>query len=144
MRSATLALVLIAACVGARAQELSPADLRFLNRITYGATAQDVADYRALGREGYLRRELVFHGDDGLPPDAAAFIAALPVSRTRTQDLAAELRSARRSAFGKSADEKKEMVKQVRKEFRELDYQAFERRTVRALYSPNQLQEMLT
>jgi uncharacterized protein (DUF1800 family) len=36
------------------------------------------------------------------------------------------------------------MVQQLRKEFRELDYQAFERRTVRALTSPHQLQEMLT
>ena len=36
------------------------------------------------------------------------------------------------------------MIKALRKDFAQLDFQAFERRTVRALYSPYQLQEMLT
>jgi len=144
MRRIVLMIVVACASAGARGEELAPADLQFLNRITYGATARDIADYRALGREGYLRRELVSHEDDGLPPEAATFIASLPVSRIRPEELAAELRSARRAAFGKSPDEKKEMVKALRQEFRELDFQAFERRTVRALYSPHQLQEMLT
>jgi uncharacterized protein (DUF1800 family) len=144
MRRMVLVLALLAACAGARSQELPLADLRFLNRITYGATARDIADYRALSCAGYLRRELAFHGDDGLPAEAAAFIDALPLSKTRPQDLAALLRDTRRSAFGQSDGEKKERVKQLRKEFAQLDFQAFERRTVRALASPHQLQEMLT
>src|SRR6266853_4725391 len=144
MRAVTLFLALLAACAGASVHELSLSELQFLNRITYGATARDLEAYRALGREGYLGRELAWHGDEGLPGEAAAFIANLPVSRTRPQDLAEEIKSARRSAPGKSADEKKEMAKQLRQEFAELDFQVFERRTVRALYSPHQLQEMLT
>jgi len=78
--------------------ELSLSDLQFLNRITYGATARDLEVYRELGREGYLGRELAWHGDEGLPDEAASFIANLPVSRTRPQDLAEEIKSARRSA----------------------------------------------
>src|SRR5258706_393244 len=144
MRAVTLFLALLAACASVSVDELSLSDLQFLNRITYGATARDLEVYRELGREGYLGRELAWHGDEGLPDEAASFIANLPVSRTRPQDLAEEIKSARRSAPGKSADEKKEMAKQLRQEFTELDFQVFERRTVRALYSPHQLQEMLT
>jgi len=144
MRAVTLFLALLAACASTNVDERSLSDLQFLNRITYGATARDLEGYRVLGREGYLGRELAWHGDEGLPDEAASFIANLPVSRTRPQDLAEEIKSARRSAPGKSADEKKEMAKQLRQEFTELDFQVFERRTVRALYSPHQLQEMLT
>ncbi|MGB7541581.1 MAG: DUF1800 domain-containing protein, partial [Burkholderiales bacterium] len=144
MRAVALFLALLVACAGARAQGLSLSDLQFLNRITYGATARDLEAYRGLGREGYLKRELAWHGDEGLPAGAASLIDNLPVSKTRPQDLAGRLRQARRSASGKSAGEKKEMAKQLRQEFNQLDFQVFERRTIRALYSPHPLQEMLT
>ena len=140
----TLLLTLLAASASAQAQEISLPNLQFLGRITYGATARDIEALRTLGREGYLDRELVFHGDDGLSAETRSFIDALPVSGTRSEDLAAQLREARRSVRGKSDDQKREMVKTLRKDFAQLDFQAFERRTVRALYSPHQLQEMLT
>jgi uncharacterized protein (DUF1800 family) len=143
MRTAAFfSALLVAGAVAA--QEPTRADLQFLNRITYGATAQDLEALRALGREGYLRRELAFHGDEGLPPEALSFIAALPVSRTRPQELADEVKAARRAAFAMSADEKKDAAKQLRRDFARLDFQVFERRTVRATLSPHPLQEMLT
>ena len=141
---ATLTLALLVAGAGVAAQEPSRPDLQFLNRITYGATARDVEAFRTLGREGYLKRELAYHGDEGLPAEALSFIAALPVSSTRPQDLAEQVKAARRAAFAMSADEKKDAAKQLRREFAQLDFQVFERRTVRALLSPHQLQEMLT
>jgi uncharacterized protein (DUF1800 family) len=144
MRKVAFSLALLVAVAGVAAQELSRPDLQFLNRIAYGATAQDVAAFRALGREGYLKRELAYHGDDGLPPEALSFIAALPVSKTRPQDLADQVRAARRAAVTMSPDQKKDVAKQLRREFAQLDFQVFERRTVRALLSPHQLQEMLT
>ena len=144
MRKVAFFLALLVVGAGVAAQEPSRPDLQFLNRITYGATAQDVEALRALGREGYLRRELAYHGDAGLPAEALSFIAALPVSSTRPQDLADQVRAARRAAFAMSADQKKDAAKQLRREFAQLDFQVFERRTVRALVSPHQLQEMLT
>jgi uncharacterized protein (DUF1800 family) len=144
MRRAAFSLALLVAGAGVAAQEPSRPDLQFLNRITYGATAQDLQAFRALGPEGYLRRELAVHGDEGLPPEARSFIAALPVSGTRPQDLAEQVKAARRAAFAMSADEKKDAAKRLRREFAQLDFQVFERRTVRALLSPHQLQEMLT
>jgi len=143
-RQVPLLLTLLAAVASGQAQEISLPNLQFLTRVTYGVTVRDLEALRALGREGYLDRELVFRGDDGLSAEVRSFIDALPVSRTRSEDLAAQLREARRSAQGKSDDQKREVVKTLRKDFAQLDFQAFERRTVRALYSPHQLQEMLT
>jgi len=144
MRLPVIACALFLASATALAQAPSEAELRFLNRVTYGATARDVDDYRALGREGYLRRQLAFHGDEGLPREALAAIAALPISRLRPEDLADKVISARRTLRFKSADEKREAAKELRREFAQLDLQVFERRTIRALYSPYQLQEMMT
>jgi len=143
MRSFAIALGLV---VGASALADAPseAELRFLNRVSYGATARDVENYRVLGREGWLRRQLAYHGDEGLPREAAAAIAALPISRTRTEDLADKVIAARKAARFKSADEKREAAKQLRREFAQFDFQVFERRTIRALYSPYPLQEMMT
>jgi uncharacterized protein (DUF1800 family) len=62
----------------------------------------------------------------------------------RTEDLAERLRALRMAERGKSAEEKREMQKQLRREFAQIDFQVFERRTIRALYSPYPLQEMLT
>ena len=142
-RQVPLLLTLLAAVASGQAQEISLPNLQFLTRVTYGVTVRDLEALRALGREGYLDRELVFRGDDGLSAEVRSFIDALPVSRTRSEDLAAQLGEARRSAQGKSDDQKREVVKTLRKDFAQLDFQAFERRTVRALYSPHQLQEML-
>ena len=144
MRLLAIAYGLSVVCASALADPASEAELRFLNRVTYGATARDVADYRALGREGYLRRQLAFHGDEGLPREALAAIAALPISRIRLEDLAEKVIAERRAARFKSADEKREAQKRLRREFAQLDFQVFERRTLRALYSPYQLQEMMT
>jgi uncharacterized protein (DUF1800 family) len=134
----------IVVSASALAQAPSEAELRFLNRVTYGATAGDVDGYRSLGRDGWLRRQLAYHGDEGLPRDALAAIAALPISRLKPEDLADKVISARKSARFASADEKREAQKKLRKEFAQLDLQVFERRTIRALYSPYQLQEMMT
>jgi uncharacterized protein (DUF1800 family) len=144
MRLLAIACGLSVVSASALAQAPSEAELRFLNRVTYGATARDVADYRALGREGYLRRQLAFHGDEGLPREALAAIAALPISRTRPEDLAEKVIAERRAARFKSADEKREAEKRLRREFAQLDFQVFERRTLRALYSTYPLQEMMT
>jgi len=144
MRLPAIACGLFIVCASALAEAPSEAELRFLNRITYGATARDLDDYRAQGRDAYLRRQLVYRGDEGLPREAAAAIAALPISRTRPEDLADKVIAARKAARFKSADEKREAAKQLRREFAQLDFQVFERRTIRALYSPYQLQEMMT
>jgi len=138
-------LVFVSGLAGAaRAESPAAADLAFLNRLTYGATARDLESYRRLGREAWLREQLVYHGDDGLPREARAAIAALRVSRLGPEDAAAELRSMRAAARDKSPAEKAELQKRLRREFAELDLETFQRRTIRALASPYPLQEQLT
>ena len=144
MRTFAIASCLAVVCASALADPPSEAELRFLNRVTYGATARDLDEYRSQGRGAWLRRQLVFHGDEGLPREAVAAIAALPISHARPEDLADKVISARRAARFKSADEKREAQKLLRREFAQLDFQVFERRTLRALYSPYPLQEMMT
>ncbi|HET7766746.1 MAG TPA: DUF1800 domain-containing protein [Burkholderiales bacterium] len=144
MRTLAIACGLTVVCASALADAPSESELRFLNRVTYGATARDVEDYRGLGRDGYLRRQLAFHGDEGLPREALAAIAALPIMHVRPEDLADRVIAARRAARFSSAEAKRESRKQLQKDFAQLDFQVFERRTVRALYSPYPLQEMMT
>ena len=141
---ALIFLSLLVAAAAALAQQIPVQDLQFLDRVTYGATARDVEALRALGREAYLDRELVFRGDDGLPAEARSLIDALAVSHIRPEELAAQLMNVRRSARGKPDGQKREMLKALRKDFAQVAFQSFERRSTRALYSPHQLQEMLT
>src|SRR5262249_58977928 len=128
MRLPVIACGLFLASATALAQAPAGVELRFRSPVTYGATARDVEDFRALGREGYLRRQLAFHGDEGLPREALAAIAALPISRLRPEDLADKVISARRAARFASADEKRAAPQQLRREFAQLDFQASERR----------------
>jgi uncharacterized protein (DUF1800 family) len=144
MRIPTLVLACALAAASARAEPPAPADLLFLDRLAYGATARDLDEVRRLGRDGWLREQLVYHGDDALPREARAAIAALRISRLTPEDAALELRSMRQAARDRSPAEKTEMQKRLRREFAELDRETFERRTLRALASRYPLQEMLT
>ena len=144
MRSLAAACGLTVICAFAHAEAPSEAELRFLNRVTYGASARDIDAYRTQGRDAWLRRQLVYHGDEGLPREALAAIAVLPISHARPEDLAQKVIDTRRALRFKSVDEKRDAQKQLRKEFAQLDLQVFERRTIRALYSPYPLQEMMT
>ena len=79
-----------------------------------------------------------------MPREALAAIAALPdleraAGRPRRQG---DRRAPGRA--GQIAEEKRDAQKQLRRELAQLDFQVFERRTIRALYSPYQLQEMMT
>jgi uncharacterized protein (DUF1800 family) len=143
MRFLAIALGLVV-YASALADAPSEAGLRFLNRVTYGATARDLDDYRSQGRGAYLSRQLAYHGDEGMPREALAAIAALPISSARPEDLAGKVIAARQAARGKSPEEKRDAQKQLRRELAQLDFQVFERRTIRALYSPYPLQEMMT
>ena len=122
---------------------LSPADLALLDRITYGATQQDIAAMERMGREAYLREQLRYHGDENLPAAAKAAIAELRISREGMPDFVDQMREMRMSTRNDEA-KRKEARQTLRKDFNELDVEAFQRRSLRALHSPDQLQEMLT
>lgn len=129
--------------VAMQAAALSPADLALLERMTYGATQQDIAAMERMGREAYLREQLRYHGDENLPQAAKEAIANLRISREGMPAFAEQMRDMRMSTRGDET-KRKEARQMLRKDFNELDIEAFQRRSLRALHSPDQMQEMLT
>lgn len=144
-----LSLLLAFAPLPAQSASLAPlasrSDLLFLDRITYGVNAATLHAYRASGRARFLENQLVFHGDDGLPPEVRGRIAELDISRLGPADLLAERRAAEQQMKNAPDAETRGKLRQaINQRANDLAYQAEERRILRALYSSNQLQELLT
>jgi len=140
--------------IGACAQKPARPDLRpegpvltredalWLNRVTFGLDAATVAQYRLLGREGFLSAQLE---DRGTMPNAiAAQIAALPVSHIQADIVLYEVEQRRKdiNALPKPPD-KEQARKALDEEGNRLDYQAERREMLRAIYSSDQLREQL-
>ncbi len=124
---------------------LNRADLLFLNRVTYGVNAATVEQYTALGRGRFLQNQLVFRGDDGLPVEVSQRIAGMDISRLGPAELLVERHLAEQQLKAATdADSKGKLQQAINQRGNELVLQSAERRVLRALYSRNQLQELLT
>lgn len=127
------------------ATPLNKADLLFLNRVTYGVNASTVEQYKNLGRERFLKNQLVFRGDDGLPAGVRQRIADMDISRLGPAELLTERHLAEQQLKAATdADNKGKLQQALNQRSNELVLQSAERRVLRALYSDNQLQELLT
>ena len=127
------------------AASLSKSDLLFLNRVTYGVNTATAQQYKELGRERFLENQLVFRGDDGLPPELRQRIAAMDISRLTMADLMAERHQAEQQLKAAADAESKGKLQQaINQRGNDLAFQSAERRVLRALYSGNQLQALLT
>ena len=73
------------------AKDSDPADIALVNRLTWGATASEVARMRAMGSENWLQAELHPPASDRLPPRAQAMIDALPDLHRPALGMAREL-----------------------------------------------------
>jgi uncharacterized protein (DUF1800 family) len=125
--------------------DTNKSELFFLNRITYGLNADGLAQFKKNGYDGYLKNQLVFHGDDGLPVSVRQQIAAMDISKidgagllTIRHLMEQKLKDANTS------DERNKIQQDINKRDQFIMQQAAERRVLRAIYSTNQLQEMLT
>ena len=135
----------------AAAPSAPAADLAWVNRLSWGETAQGDT-LGGLSREAWLRGQLHPGADDGLPPQVRAMIAGLEISQKPLEQIAVEtrelqlaLRDARKSQAG--ADSKadlKDLIKPYRQKLVSLAVQAQTRSLLRDLYSKNQLKEQLT
>src|SRR5258707_2809172 len=66
-------------------------DLAFVNRLTWGETAQgDTLGGKS--REAWLEQQLHPGADDGLPPQVQAAIAAMEISQKPLEEIATETR----------------------------------------------------
>ena len=126
----------------ARGQEPA-ADVRWLQRVSFGVDSQVLERYRALGRQGYLAEQL--RGGGELPAPVAAQIAALDISHPDgSQLLAAAQAESRRINTLSEGPDRQAARKALNERGNALAYQARQRELLRALYSPAQLQEQMT
>lgn len=116
-------------------------DALWLSRVSFGLDSASVADYRRLGRERFLDRQLHPH-DVTLPPPIAAEIAALAVTHADPEHWIVDV-NARYKVINAMADgpDKEQARKTLNDKGNKLAYEAIRRDLLRAVYSPAQLQE---
>lgn len=137
--------LLCASAVCQAAAPLAASDYALLNRLSYGVSADQVADYQKLGRTTYLNSLLRYQGDAALDSAAQRRVDALPIQHLPLSALVTEARAeAKRIKAMTDVDAKQQARKALQMRDNDFVRQASERRVVRALYSRNPLQEQLT
>ena len=132
-----------AAAAAAALPILHREDTLWLDRVTFGLDSANVAEYRRIGRERFLDRQLAA-GDGPLPAPIAAQIAALEVTHADPAQSLATVND-RYKAINLMPDgaDKEQARKELNDEGNKLAYEATRRSLLRAVYSPNQLQEQM-
>ena len=124
----------------------SAADLRWLDRVTYGINAATVAELARVGRASFLEAQL--RPEDPklakLPPPIEAQIAGLEIQRTDVASLLAEVTAEQKriNALASPAD-KEQAKKALNERANQLAYEAARRHLLRAIYAHDQLREQL-
>ena len=152
------AVVLLAACAGAPTEKTMPApiepiawpddsratQLLVLNRVTFGANASSLKEIQSLGTGAWLARQLRPAAEPRLPPAAQEYIDAMTISQRAVFDLATDMERRRRAFLELPAEERKVAQQAWQQEMTRLSREAAARLLLRALYSPDQLQEEMT
>jgi uncharacterized protein (DUF1800 family) len=124
---------------------LSPTDLAFIDRATWGANASTAAEFVALGRDRWLERQLHPGPKDRLPAAAQAIINGLAIATHPVTEIAWPLTAQQRNANQIPDPEQKKTLQQAfQQSLNELGRQAATRSLLRDLYSPDQLREKMT
>jgi uncharacterized protein (DUF1800 family) len=124
--------------------EDSPAlQLAVLNRVSWGANRSSFDAIAALGSAGWLGRQLEAR-PAALPAEAQAAIDAMTISRRPLAEIAGELEQQRRAFQALPASEKKAERQAYQQKLGLLGREAQARMLLRAIYSPNQLEEHMT
>ncbi|HZD20511.1 MAG TPA: DUF1800 domain-containing protein [Burkholderiales bacterium] len=153
MRLVVVLLLFLAGCASTpRQPPLEPigwpddspvVQLQVLNRVTWGANRSAAAEIARLGTGGWLAGQLQ-PTPATLPPEIQARIDEMTISRRALVDLGAELESRRRALQKAPPEERKAERQAFNEDLQRLAREAQSRMLLRALYSPNQLQEQLT
>ncbi|MEP7100297.1 MAG: DUF1800 domain-containing protein [Burkholderiales bacterium] len=121
------------------------ADLALLNRVTWGVDSAAVGEWNRLSRRGYLQAQLHPAANSALPASVQAQIDALELGRKPMLTLVNEMEQRRRDADALADDGAKKAAQQAYQQaMNRLARDASTQHLLRALYSPNQLQEQLT
>ncbi|MDM0113648.1 DUF1800 domain-containing protein [Variovorax sp. J22R133] len=119
--------------------------LRWLDRVSWGANGEDAERLSKAGLPAWLREQL-HPGPARLPPQAQAQIDAMTITQTPFPQLLATVESQLRAAAAPMSDDaQKKAAQQLPQDTMNLlSREAQQRMLLRALYSPNQLQEQMT
>jgi uncharacterized protein (DUF1800 family) len=119
-------------------------DLALLNRVTWGVNSATVAAWNQTSRRDYLQAQLHPPDNPPMPASVQAQIAALGLATKPMQAWVVEMEQRRRDADGVADDEAKKAAQQAyQQDLNRLARNAATHALLRALYSPNQLQEQL-
>jgi uncharacterized protein (DUF1800 family) len=152
-------LLLLAACAAAPRQPAPPpprpapepiawaedsraVQLQVLNRVAWGANQSSAADIARLGTGRWLDAQLR-PAPARLPGDIQARIDAMTISQRPLADVGAELERRRRALRTAAPEERKSERRALNEELQRLSRETQTRMLLRALYSPNQLEEQL-
>ncbi|MDC8785903.1 DUF1800 domain-containing protein [Roseateles koreensis] len=148
LKAASLA-ALLSACAGAppqKAAELSSTgdEYALANRLTWGANSSAVNDLATQGVANYLHAQL--HPPAArLDAEVSRQIDGLTISEKTLPELIRDLDQRRKDADANSDDDKKKSARQAyQQDLNRLAREAASRHVLRALYSPNQIQEQMT
>ena len=139
----------LAGRVASRGAALAPADLALVNRVAWGASASAAVDFNRLGRAAWLQSQLHPSADARLPAEAQAQIDAMSIGTMSFEALVADADRMRRDSDAKAKEASDNAAKQAAQQayqqaLSKVAREAASRSLLRALYSPNQLQEQLT
>jgi len=120
-------------------------DVALLDRLSFGATPSSSHEMARIGREAWIDRQLHPPRNAALPAPVQAQIADMTISRTPMAELVRGIDAQRKGADAITDDEQKKAAQQAyQQELNRLTREASSRMLLRALYSPNQLQEQMT
>jgi uncharacterized protein (DUF1800 family) len=132
-----------AAAVGPASDPLASVDpVALLDRVGWGATSSSLQAVRAQGTRAWLQSQLHPSGEAALPAPVARQIAGLSIQTRDMADTVVQLERRRRD-FDSLGDERARKAAR-QEELNRLVRETQARMLLRALYSPNQLQEQMT
>ena len=118
--------------------------LLWLNRVSWGASTATEAQLTRRGLGPWMRDQLNPR-PAALPTAAQAQVDGMTISRTPVDQLAIALEAQRKAADALPDEDQKKAARQAyQQELNRLSREAQQRFVLRALYSPNQLQEQMT
>ena len=129
----------------ARAADLSPHDLIFLDRLTFGVNASAAAHLQAVGVERWLNEQLHPPANPVLPDAAKSQIEAMADVHKLPFDVAMSFDAQQKSANQVADPDQKKAAQQVYQQaMNERMKQAQARSILHALYAPDQLRQRMT
>ncbi|MDQ2927856.1 MAG: DUF1800 domain-containing protein, partial [Pseudomonadota bacterium] len=127
---------------------LAANDLALVDRVSWGASASAAAAFNRTGRAGWLQSQL-HPGVARLPAEAQTVIDALSISKTPFETLVVDMERVRIDSAAPARQSVDDAAKQAARQayqqaLTKVAREAASRSLLRALYSPNQLQEQMT